>query len=499
MDDELETMAVALEGSGDYRVLRRLVPHAPAENATDAEATAEPTATGVFLDVESTGLDPRRDEVIELAMVTFRFTAAGRIVEVGDTFDRLRQPSSLIPPIITRLTGITDAMVAGQAIDADEVAAFVAPADLIIAHNARFDRRFAERLHPVFVGKRWACSMTQALWQEHGFEGVKLAYLLMSAGLFHGSHRALDDCHAALALLGRPLGNTGRSALAQRPRRSRPHHMAAARGRSTLRAQGPAALARLPLEQRRGRAAARLVHRPRRGGGRRRGRHAACRGVRPGLGAGDHADHRAQPLLRPGLTSDAGSCDDRWMRRPARRCRRREGLRNVAAEYEEAALAALRAAAEQHSVLLYDREALRRAICALDGRDGSDECDGFVGPEDEAPRDPDHDPSAEERHRLTQLRRIERDRLGPRRRLLVGSPAMLARVEVLAAEAPHFAPFVGLVARAVALSAASDTPLRLAPVLLVGAPGIGKTWVLKRLAAALGSTAEFLPVNMLDT
>ena len=169
------------------------------------------------------------------------------------------------------------------------------------------------------------------------------------------------------------------------------------------------------------------------------------------------------------------------------------------AEREEAALAALRTAAERHSVLLYDREALRRAIRALDGRDGSDECDGFLGSEDEAPRDPDHDPSAEERHRLAQLRRIERGRLGPRRRLLVGSPEMLARLEALAAEAPHFAPFVGLVARAVALSAASDTPLRLAPVLLVGAPGIGKTWVLKRLAAALGSTAEFLPVNMLDT
>ena len=56
--------------------------------------------------------------------------------------------------------------------------------------------------------------MTQALWAEHGYEGVKLAYLLMSAGLFHGSHRALDDCHAALTLLARPLGDTGRTALA---------------------------------------------------------------------------------------------------------------------------------------------------------------------------------------------------------------------------------------------------------------------------------------------
>ena len=210
MDDELETMAKALERSACYRVLRRLVPRTHAEDVDDGE----PTAIGLFLDCETTGLDPRRDEVIELAMVKFRYTTAGGIVAVGDSFDRLRQPSRPIPTAITRLTGITAAMVAGQAIDADEIARFVAPASLVIAHNARFDRYFAERLHPAFVGKPWACSMTQALWAEHGFEGVKLAYLLMSAGLFHDGHRALDDCHAALELLARPLGGTGRTALA---------------------------------------------------------------------------------------------------------------------------------------------------------------------------------------------------------------------------------------------------------------------------------------------
>ena len=206
---ELETMAAALEGSADYRVLRRLVPQARAD-----DDSSEPTALGLFLDVETTGLDPRRDEVIELAMVPFRYTRDGRIVEIGQASDRLRQPSRPIPPAITRLTGITDAMVDGKAIDADEVAAIVGPAALVIAHNARFDRGFAERLHPVFIGKPWACSMTQAMWAEHGYEGVKLAYLLAVAGLFHDGHRAADDCFAAIELLSRPLGTTGWTALA---------------------------------------------------------------------------------------------------------------------------------------------------------------------------------------------------------------------------------------------------------------------------------------------
>ncbi|WP_277909530.1 exonuclease domain-containing protein, partial [Acetobacter okinawensis] len=50
-----------------------------------------------------------------------------------------------IPPDITALTGITQEMVAGKTIAPEEVAQFAAQAALIVAHNARFDRLFAER------------------------------------------------------------------------------------------------------------------------------------------------------------------------------------------------------------------------------------------------------------------------------------------------------------------------------------------------------------------
>ena len=55
--------------------------------------------------------------------------------------------------------------------------------------------------------------MAQAPWAEAGSEGTKLAYLLNAAGLFHDGHRALDDCNAAVELLARPLGDTGRTGL----------------------------------------------------------------------------------------------------------------------------------------------------------------------------------------------------------------------------------------------------------------------------------------------
>ncbi len=141
--DDLEAMAARLEASGAYRVARRL------DLARHLHADlGEPTRLGLVLDVETTGLDPRADEIIELAMLPFLYTETGRITAVLPPFSRLRQPTRPIPETITRLTGITDAMVAGHSIDPDDVAAFVAPADLVIAHNAKFDRPFAEAFCP---------------------------------------------------------------------------------------------------------------------------------------------------------------------------------------------------------------------------------------------------------------------------------------------------------------------------------------------------------------
>jgi DNA polymerase-3 subunit epsilon len=57
-DDKLAEMAKALDLAGDYRVLRRLVPRAV------GPSVGEETKTCVIVDVETTGLDAGRNEVI---------------------------------------------------------------------------------------------------------------------------------------------------------------------------------------------------------------------------------------------------------------------------------------------------------------------------------------------------------------------------------------------------------------------------------------------------
>jgi DNA polymerase-3 subunit epsilon len=208
-DADLEAMAATLKASGRYRVLRRVEPCPSVE-----PPPATRTRLGLLLDLEATGLDPEQDEIIEWVMLPFTYGLDGTLYGVGEAFSRLRQPSRPIPPAVTELTGINNAMVAGQRIEPEEVAAFAAPAALVIAHNARFDRRFAERFWAGFAGKPRVCSMDGVDWAAEGFEGTRLGYLAMRCGLFFDGHRAVHDCQATLAILARPLPWSGTLALA---------------------------------------------------------------------------------------------------------------------------------------------------------------------------------------------------------------------------------------------------------------------------------------------
>lgn len=91
--------------------MRRLRPRAPTIPPEDAVVR-----TGLFVDTETTGLDPTFDEIIELAMVPLTYGGDDEIFPVGRPFQALRKPSRLISPEITAITGITNDMVAGATI-----------------------------------------------------------------------------------------------------------------------------------------------------------------------------------------------------------------------------------------------------------------------------------------------------------------------------------------------------------------------------------------------
>jgi len=200
----IEAWAQSLQAHPDYRVLRRLRPRLlwPAAPGQDVVRV-------VVLDTETTGLDHAKDKIIELALLRVDVNrATGLPVGPVQVFDELEDPGMPIPIEAMAITGITDADVAGKRLDEARIAALMSDVDVVIAHNAGFDRPFCEARLPLFRNFAWACSFADLDWKAQGRSSSKLEALAQGLGLFYDAHRAEMDCHALLAVLAAPLPTT---------------------------------------------------------------------------------------------------------------------------------------------------------------------------------------------------------------------------------------------------------------------------------------------------
>lgn len=150
----------------------------------------------ISLDLETTGLDARRDAIIEIGVVKFR---GGEVLE---TFSTFVDPGRRIPPGITDLTGITQDDVKGapSLFDAlPQLTAFVRNLP-IIGHNISFDLDFLNKHH--------------VLTRNDSMDTFELASILVPHAGRYGlgalanelqiklpaTHRALDDAKVTHAL-----------------------------------------------------------------------------------------------------------------------------------------------------------------------------------------------------------------------------------------------------------------------------------------------------------
>jgi DNA polymerase-3 subunit epsilon len=194
----------------DYRLLRR-VP----ESITGETGEGE-TGIALIVDTETTGMDRQNDKIIEVGMLLVRYRRDdGGLCEMLGSYSGLEDPGEPLTEVVKTVTGLSDAELAGQAIDNGAVLALVEQADLVIAHNAAFDRPFLERRWPAFQDKAFACSINEIDWMAAGFASAKLELLVYHCGYFYDSHRALNDCWALAFMLQQALGNTARLAMGE--------------------------------------------------------------------------------------------------------------------------------------------------------------------------------------------------------------------------------------------------------------------------------------------
>lgn len=167
----------------------------------------------VFLDIETTGLDASRDEIIEVGAVFVR----NGVVEREASW--LIRPTQPVPAVITALTGLSTEALAGAPSFEELRPQLVGLFDgaTVVAHNALFEQSFLEGLLegvPVLD----SCELALILFPE--LRSHALDALIRWAGLGSGSrHRALADAQDTLqvvrVMLARAKAPDRRWALAQ--------------------------------------------------------------------------------------------------------------------------------------------------------------------------------------------------------------------------------------------------------------------------------------------
>ena len=166
----------------------------------------------VIFDTETTGLDFRRDEIIEFSAVVIDIVdGEAKVTREYDNLVSLT-PGNTVPPMITRLTGISTQDILDRGIPKEQVCRDIADMfrgnTLLLAYNAHFDLSFLFYLlmrsgdATILKGKDKLDLLT--VYKDRKPYPHKLCNAIEAYGLAGkvvNSHRAIDDVLATVAVM----------------------------------------------------------------------------------------------------------------------------------------------------------------------------------------------------------------------------------------------------------------------------------------------------------
>lgn len=150
----------------------------------------------VVFDLETTGLSPVTDRIIEVSAVKVK----GGVVK--DTFSTLVNPGCPIPAAASRINGITDAMVAGAPGIQEVLGQFLAfiGGEVLVGHNIHsFDMKFLNCAMDAFYKRELGNDYIDTLYMARQCVKELPRHRLVDLAAFfqvstEGAHRALQDC-----------------------------------------------------------------------------------------------------------------------------------------------------------------------------------------------------------------------------------------------------------------------------------------------------------------
>ena len=148
------------------------------------------------IDIETTGLSPRYDEIIELSAIRVK---GNQIVE---EFTSLVKPDGKISSFITQLTGITNEMVESAPKINDVIKDYMdfIGDSMLLGHNIHFDLNFIYDNYLACFGERFSNDFVDTMRLSRKVLpelcNHKLGTLAVHYGMeTDGAHRGLVDCH----------------------------------------------------------------------------------------------------------------------------------------------------------------------------------------------------------------------------------------------------------------------------------------------------------------
>ena len=165
----------------------------PADSPQQSAEESAAVRTLLIVDTETTGLDPQLDHCLEIGVILFDVPSRQLLAQqsfllpvetnAAEAINRIPASATNLPqpwrPALSYLRSLLDA------------------ADVLVAHNAAFDRQWFGRGHLPATDKRWLCSMEDVRWpagrqlrSRPSVRDLALAYEIP----VWAAHRALTDC-----------------------------------------------------------------------------------------------------------------------------------------------------------------------------------------------------------------------------------------------------------------------------------------------------------------
>ena len=165
----------------------------PAASPQQVAAESAAVRTLLIIDTETTGLDPQLDHCLEVGVILFDVPSRQVLAQqsfllpveanAAEAINRIPAAATNLPqpwrPALSYLQSLLDA------------------ADVLVAHNAAFDRQWFGRGHLPATDKPWLCSMEDMRWPAErllrsrpSVRDLALAYEIP----VWAAHRALTDC-----------------------------------------------------------------------------------------------------------------------------------------------------------------------------------------------------------------------------------------------------------------------------------------------------------------